>query len=115
MKLSDYVKNIEGSKNKSDLSSSKLELVLDILKKINSSLVLSEVLELVLINAISITKSERGFIVLKDDQDKLEFMTCLDGNGKLLPQESFHLSTSVVNEVYSSGQSKFIESALSSG
>jgi len=111
MKLSDFMNNLEASKNKTDLNSSNLELILDILKKINSSLVLNEVLELVLINAINITKSERGFIVLHED-DKLNFKICMDNHGKHLSQESFHLSTSVVNDVYDSGQSKFIESAL---
>ncbi|OGU84272.1 MAG: hypothetical protein A2499_00355 [Stygiobacter sp. RIFOXYC12_FULL_38_8] len=112
LKLSEFVQNIEETIKPRESNNSKLELVLDILKKINSSLVLSEVLELVLNNAINITKSERGFIVLKSENGNLEYMLCLDAEGKTLPQELFKLSTTVVNDVYETGQSKFIESAL---
>lgn len=39
-----------------------IEMILNILKKINHSLVLSDVLNLVMINAIKIAKAERGFL-----------------------------------------------------
>ena len=112
MKLSDFIKDVDRTINSSESSSSELELILDILKKINSSLFLPNVLELVLKSAIRITKSERGFIVLKDEKENLKFGLCLDANGNPLPEELFYISTTVANEVYSTGQSKFIESAL---
>lgn len=112
MKLADIIKDVDRAINSSESSSSELELILDILKKINSSLFLPSVLELVLKSAIRITKSERGFILLKDEEDNLKFELCLDSSGKPLPEELFYISTTVANEVYSTGQSKFIESAL---
>ena len=112
MKLADIIKDIDRTNNTIESSSSELELILDILKKLNSSLFLPNVLELVLKSAIRITKSERGFILLKDDEDNLKFELCLDSKGKPLPEELFYISTSVANEVYLTGQSKFIESAL---
>jgi signal transduction histidine kinase len=112
MKLSDFIKDVDKSTSSSESSSSDLEVILDILKRLNSSLILPNVLELVLKSAIQITKSERGFIVLKNEKDKLEFVLCLDANGKPLPEKLFEISTSVVNEVFSTEQAKFIESAL---
>lgn len=112
MKLGDFIKDLEKSSDASSTAYAKLEIILDILRKINSSLVLKDVLELVLKNAIKISQSERGFIVLKDPNGNLEFMLCLDSEGKALSKELFNISTTVVNEVFNSGQSKFIESAL---
>ena len=65
MKLSDFIKDVDKSTSSSESSSSDLEVILDILKRLNSSLILPNVLELVLKSAIQITKSESGFIVLK--------------------------------------------------
>lgn len=111
MKFADFINDLEKSSNHNQ-SFSKLELVLEILKKINSSLVLEDVLELVLRSSINITKSERGFIVLKGETGELETVLCLDAKGHKLPKDLFNISTTVVNDVYLSGQSKFIESAL---
>ncbi|MCH8171370.1 MAG: hypothetical protein IIB07_09650, partial [Bacteroidetes bacterium] len=48
-----------------------LEAILDVVKSINSTLILENVLEVVLKNAIKISETERGFIVLKNSFDKL--------------------------------------------
>ncbi len=89
-----------------------LELILEIVNKINSSLIIDEVLELVLKNAIKFTEAERGFIVLFDNE-ALEFKLGCDSNGNKLDKDSFKVSMSVVDEVFDSGASKFIESAQS--
>ena len=71
MKFSEFKKNIDSGIKTSldtDLTSEKaknLEVILNILNSINRSLILDDVLELVLKNAIRLTNSERGFIVLK--------------------------------------------------
>ncbi|PKL81548.1 MAG: hypothetical protein CVV24_14690 [Ignavibacteriae bacterium HGW-Ignavibacteriae-3] len=112
MKLEEFIKNLETPGKLSSPKIMGLEAVLDIFKKINSSLILNDVLESVLKNAIDISQSERGFIVLSNEKNNLEFVLCLDSEGKPLPQELFEISTTVVDGVFSSGQSKFIESAL---
>jgi signal transduction histidine kinase len=111
MKLAEFISDLNKSENKSNTSDSNTKLILEILRKINSSLVLADVLDLVLKSAISITKSERGFIVLKDEKGNLEFVLCLDSEGQPLSEEIFNISTTVVNEVFQSGQSRYIESA----
>ncbi len=90
-----------------------LELILDVLKNINSSLILEDVLEQVLTHAIKITESERGFIVLKNEEDELEYKLGLDSKGIKLPEHFFNISTTVVEDVFKTGRSKFIEGAQS--
>ena len=119
MKFSEFKKNIDsGIKTSldSELTSEKaknLEVILNILNSINRSLILEDVLELVLKNAIRLTNSERGFIVLKTHLGKLEFKLGLDSNGKELPESLFQISNSVVEDVFYNGQSRFIEGAQS--
>ncbi len=88
-----------------------LENILNIVNTINQTLVLEDVLVLVLQNAIRLTNSERGFIVLIEPDGNLEYKLGLDSDGNKLTQESFTVSTSVVKDVYTTGYSKFIEGA----
>ncbi len=119
MKFSEFKKNIDsGIKTTldSDLTSEKvknLEIILNIINSINRSLILEDVLELVLKNAIRLTNSERGFIVLKNSRGDLEFKIGLDSNSKELPESLFQISNSVVEDVFFNGQSRFIEGAQS--
>jgi K+-sensing histidine kinase KdpD len=119
MKFSEFKKLVD-SKDESvlvkDQSINKiknLEVILDIVNTINQTLILEDVLELVLKNAIELTSSERGFIVLINPNGDLEYKLGLDADGNKLPKESFSVSTSVVKDVYTTGQSKFIEGAHS--
>ncbi len=117
MKFSEFKKNIDSGIKSSldnDLTSEKtknLEVILNILNSINRSLILEDVLELVLKNAIRLTNSERGFIVLKNSAGELEFKLGLDSNSKELPESLFQISNSVVEDVFYNGQSRFIEGA----
>lgn len=119
MKFSEFKKNIDSGLKASldsEITSEKtknLEVILNILNSINRSLILDDVLELVLKNAIRLTNSERGFIVLKTSLGKLEFKLGLDVNGKELPESLFQISNSVVEDVFYNGQSRFIEGAQS--
>ncbi|MFC2136010.1 ATP-binding protein [Bacteroidota bacterium] len=119
MTLNEYKKNIL-QKESQVLSSTEsgdrnqnLELLLNISKKISQSLILEDVLESVLKTAIDITNSERGFIVLKEKEGKLDFRLCLNSEGKTLPSTLFRISTTVVEDAFYTGQSVFIEGAQS--
>lgn len=117
MKFNEFKKNLDdmnGSITIPDEPIEKiknLEVILDIVKSINSSLILEDVLELVLKNAIKLTNSERGFIVLKNSSGELEYKLGLDSDDNTLPETSFEVSTTVVQDVFVTGQSKFIEGA----
>ena len=92
----------------------KMELILNIGNRINRSLMVDEVLKLVLSNAIEISNAERGFIVLKSNYGNLEFKLGLDCNGQILPFPSFdNICTSIIEEVFYTNQSRFIEFAQS--
>lgn len=120
MKFSEFKKNIDESLvnpvqtgNDSIEKVKNLELILDIVNSINRSLILDDVLELVLQNAITLTNSDRGFIVLKNQSGKLEFKLGLDASGNTLPESLFNVSNTVVENVFEEGQSRFIEGAQS--
>lgn len=119
MKFSEFRKNLEErgeltlKGHESDSRVKNLEVILDIAKSINRSLILEDVLVLVLNNAIKLTQSERGFIVLKGTSGLLEYKLGLDASDNQLPEDSFDVSTTVVEDVFFTGQSKFIEGAQS--
>ena len=119
MKFSEFKKNIDsGLKATLDTEETSdrvknLEAILNILNSINRSLILDDVLELVLKNAIRLTNSERGFIVLKDEKDQLEYKLGLDSQNNELPSKYFNVSNSVVDDVFLTGQSIFLEGAQS--
>jgi signal transduction histidine kinase len=119
MKFSEFKKNIDdGIKNViADNDSSErlksLEAILNIVNTINRSLILEDVLELVLKNSIRLTNSERGFIVLQNQNNELEFKLGLNDQNETLPRQSFEVSKTVVEDVFTNGQSIFIEGAQS--
>jgi signal transduction histidine kinase len=117
MKFADLKKDLE-KKDISITDSSNeriknLEVILNIVNSINSSLILEDVLELVLKYAIKLSGSDRGFIVLKDSEGKLEYKLGIDSENNSLNENSFNVSTTVVEDVFITGQSKFIEGAQS--
>jgi signal transduction histidine kinase len=89
-----------------------LETILSIVRKINTSLVLTEVLELVIDEAIRIAKAQRGFLMLAGENGKLEFAVGRDAQGQTIKAESFQISSSVLEDVFSTGETLCIENAL---
>lgn len=89
-----------------------LEMILNVVKTINRSLVLSEVLQLVLENSIRVAKAERGFLLLTNQENKLECAMACDADGHRLPEKEISISSTVVEDVYSTGESVCIEDAL---
>lgn len=94
-------------------TSKNLDIILNIVNTINKTLIIEDVLALVLKNAISLTGTERGFIVLKNEDGELEYTIGMNSSEKTIPKEEFMVSHSVVDDVFITGESKFIESAQS--
>ncbi len=119
MKFSDFKKNIDSIRKQSDpegtsdYNTKNLEAILNIIKTINRSLILDDVLQLVLQNAIEIAKADRGFIVLRNTTGDLEYKLGLNDKGNSLPEALFQISTTVVQDVFNTGQSIFLEGAQS--
>jgi len=119
MKFSEFKKNIDDgiknviADNESSDRTKSLEAILNIVNTINRSLILEDVLELVLKNAIRLTQSERGFIVLQNTTGDLEFKLGLNEQNENLPKQLFEVSNTVVEDVFKNGQSIFLEGAQS--
>jgi len=119
MRFSDFQSSYDATGKKDSFSTKHsektkiLELILDITKSLNRTLILDDVLTLVLKNAILLTKSDRGFIVLKNHQDALDFAIGLNSKGTSLTEKDFQISTSVVEDVFYTGLARFIEEAQS--
>lgn len=98
--------------HRSRSSAQDLETILNIVRKINTSLDLKEVLELVTDEAIRIAKAERGFLMLASAEGKLEFVIGRNAIGESIKAESFQISSSVLEDVFTTGESLCIENAL---
>ncbi|HEX9005947.1 MAG TPA: GAF domain-containing sensor histidine kinase, partial [Bacteroidota bacterium] len=89
-----------------------LETILNVVRKINTSLVPSDVLELVVDEAIRITRAERGFLMLADPQGTLEFAVGRTALGESIDASTVKVSSTVLEDVFSTGESLCIENAL---
>ncbi len=94
-----------------ELNKINLEMILNIVHKINNSLDLDEVLYLVMINAIRLAQADRGFLLLLDDSNDLRYKVGLNINGEYLPESDFEISQSVVKDSFELGESICIEDA----
>jgi signal transduction histidine kinase len=121
MKLNDLVQQKYGEElaaagaKASESRMQDLEMILSVVREINTSLILTDTLDLVLDEAIKIAKAERGFIMLANKERKLEFVTGRDANGKGIMAESFQVSSSVLEDVFEMGESMCVENALNDG
>jgi signal transduction histidine kinase len=106
-------KNKNGSSVK--LRIKDLELTLQAVKCINKSLVLAEVLELVLDNAIKLARAERGFLILLDDDKKLQCVLASDAQGKLLSADRHTINETIVHDVFTTGESICVDNNPTGG
>lgn len=88
-----------------------LERILSVVKMINNSLVLDEVLRLVVDCSIEVAKAERGFLLLADSDGKLRCKVARNSKKESLPPEEIEISTTIVDDVHQTGESIFIENA----
>lgn len=117
MKFSDFKKDAlkreQQINNPANQRYKDLDSILSVVKNINSTIDLDDVLAVVLTHAIEISNAERGFIVLVNDTGALEYKLGLDEKGNRLPEKSFKISQTVAEDVFRSGRSRFIEGAQS--
>jgi signal transduction histidine kinase len=88
-----------------------LEIILNVTKMITHSLILDEVLGLVLDNSIRVARAERGFLLLADDEGTLSCVMSHDASGEPLESDQTAFSRTVVDDVFSSGESVCVENA----
>jgi serine phosphatase RsbU (regulator of sigma subunit)/pSer/pThr/pTyr-binding forkhead associated (FHA) protein len=83
--------------------------LMGVLRAFGSGRILSEVLALVVDSALDVTKAERGFVMLANDQGGLEFSVARGRGGVPLTGESFSTSTRIPRQVFGTGQSCVVE------
>ncbi|MFO7446884.1 MAG: GAF domain-containing protein [Ignavibacteriaceae bacterium] len=119
MRFSEFKRSVdialnEGQNGTNDRTRN-LEMLLELISRINQSLNLDEVLKIVVANAIKLTDFEKGCVYLADSvTKKLDFKVGMDSENNEIPVESFSASQTVIEDVYNSGQSIYIENALNS-
>ena len=90
-----------------------LRLLLDVSRKINAVTDADAVLATVVDSLVSITRADRGFLMLRQADGSLKFAIARDRAGKPLEEKKFKVSQSVVNEVAESGSTRLIDDAAS--
>ncbi len=88
-----------------------LERILSVVKMINHSLVLDEVLRLVVDYSIDVAKAERGYLLLADSEGKLQCKLARNSKKESLPLKDVLLSHTIIDDVHQTGESIFIENA----
>jgi GAF domain-containing protein len=89
-----------------------LEALLDISKAINSTLVLDEILRRVMRHAIDLLSAERGFLMLLDENGRLQFRIAHNIRKESLDTEDdFRISRSIADRVAATGMSEYTSNA----
>jgi len=88
-----------------------LKAVLEISLAINSTLVLDEILQVVMLKAVELLSAERGFVMLLDAGGSLQFKTAHNIRQEEITEESFKISTSIANRVAQTGKSVYTSDA----
>ena len=83
--------------------------LLEITRSINTPRDFSQLLELIVDSAISLTKAERGFLMLFRKDGNLEFRVTRNIDKKTMEGEEFKISRSVVNQVLATGMPLFLD------
>ena len=86
--------------------------LLDGLRALGSGRVLDDVLALVLDSAIEVTGAERGFIMLANSENELEFKLARARRQQTLPGTSFATSRKIPEEVFRTGEPKIVADLL---
>ena len=90
---------------------SDLRALLEVSLAVNSSLVLDDVLQLVMMKAIELMQAERGLIMLLDEDGELQVKAVYNLCREDMVQEEFKISTSIAREVARSGRSVYSSDA----
>jgi len=112
--LSSIEKDYPSLAEKSNLSETRtadLKAILEISQAINSSLVLDDILQKVMKHAISLLQAERGFLMLLDDNEELQFKTVHNISRDKLMEDDFKISNSIANKVARNGVSVYTSDA----
>lgn len=97
------------------LGSEDLQVLYEVSKAVNSTLILDEILNLVMKKSIELLKAERGFLMLLDAGGQLQFKTAHNINKQELDKSDLKVSTTIAEGVVKSGRSLYTSDALNDG
>jgi PAS domain S-box-containing protein len=94
------------------LGSEDLEVLYEVSRAVNSTLILDEILGIVMKKSIELLKAERGFLMLLDSNGDLQFKTAHNINKQELDQNDLKVSTTIAESVVKTGHSTYTSDAL---
>ena len=83
--------------------------IMDVLRALGAGRVLDEVLALVVDAALEASKADRGFVMLANEDNELDFRVARGRRHEALPGTSFSTSQKIPREVFTTGQSQLID------
>jgi signal transduction histidine kinase len=97
------------------LGSEDLQVLYEVSKAVNSTLILDEILSIVMKKSIELLKAERGFLMLLDSDGKLQFKTAHNIKKVELDKNDLQVSTTIAEGVVKTGRSVYTSDALNDG
>lgn len=91
-----------------------LRRLLEVSRRINAEAHADGVLKAIVDSLVSVTRADRGFLMLRAPDGELQFAIARDKKGHDLEEKKFQVSFGVVNEVARSGETKLIDDAAAS-
>lgn len=88
----------------SKLTTDRLALVYLLSKTFNSSLDLEDVLNTVMDEVVTVTRAERGFVVLRNDSGRLDFRAARGVEQETIDRPEFQISRGVIESVVREGE-----------
>ncbi len=86
--------------------------ILNGLRALGSGRVLDEILGLVMDSALDVTKADRGFMMLANNEGDLEFKIARGRGRTTLPGTTFTTSEKIPREVFQTGQSRIVNDLM---
>jgi two-component system, NtrC family, sensor kinase len=97
------------------LGSEDLQVLYEVSRAVNSTLILDEILSIVMKKSIELLKAERGFLMLLDSDGCLQFKTAHNIKKQELDKSDLKVSTTIAEGVVKSGRSVYTSDALNDG
>lgn len=97
------------------LGSEDLQVLYEVSRAVNSTLILDEILSIVMKKSIELLKAERGFLMLLDSEGRLQFKTAHNIKKQELEKSDLQVSTTIAEGVVKTGRSVYTSDALNDG
>jgi two-component system, NtrC family, sensor kinase len=97
------------------LGSEDLQVLYEVSRAVNSTLILDEILSIVMKKSIELLKAERGFLMLLDSDGQLQFKMAHNIKKQELDKSDLQVSTTIAEGVVKTGRSVYTSDALNDG